>query len=42
MAKKSKEDYGFSETTAKAELKAISMGLEQVGEELAKFLEEVP
>lgn len=42
IATKSKEDYGFSETTAKAELKAISMGLEKIGEDLEKFLEAVP
>ncbi len=39
---KSKEDYGFSETTAKAELKALSLGLEKIGEDLDKFLAALP
>ena len=42
VAKKSKEDFGFPETTAKAELKATSMGLEKIAEDLARFLEALP
>jgi len=42
IEKKSKDDYGFSETTARAELKAISLGLEKIGEELAGFLDALP
>jgi len=42
VEKKSKEDYGFAETIAKAEMRAISTGLEKVGEEMAKFLEVLP
>jgi len=42
VGKKSKEDYGFSETIAKAEMKAISLGLARMGADLVKFLEAVP
>jgi hypothetical protein len=41
-AKKEKEDYGFSETTARAELKAIEFGLDKIGEDLARFLDALP
>ena len=42
VARKSKEDYGFSETTARAELKAVSMGLEKIDEDLSRFLDAMP
>jgi hypothetical protein len=42
IAKKSKEDYGFSETVAKAEMKAIAMGLEKIANDLVRFLEAAP
>ena len=42
IAKKSKEDYGFSETIAKAEIKATSMGLQKIAADLVAFLEAVP
>jgi hypothetical protein len=42
VAKKSREDYSFSETIARAELKATASGLEKVAEEMGKFLAEVP
>ena len=41
-AKKSKDDYGFSETIAKAELKAISLGLVKIADDLVRFLDAVP
>lgn len=41
-AKKSKEDYNFSETVAKAEMEATSKALKEIGSELVKFLESAP
>jgi len=42
ITKKLKEDYGFAETIARAEMRAISLGLEKIGDDLAGFLEAVP
>jgi hypothetical protein len=42
IAKKSREDYGFSETIAKAEIKATSMGPQKIAADLVAFLETVP
>jgi len=39
---KSKEDYDFSETIAKAEINAISKSLKEIGSDLVKFLEVAP
>lgn len=39
---KAKQDYGFDETTAKAELKAVSLALTKIGTDLAKFLAAIP
>ena len=41
LTKKGKDDYGFAETVAKAEMKATVMGLEEVADTLVKFLETV-
>jgi len=41
-AKKEKNDYEFSETIARAELTAIKMGLEKIGDDLDKFLGALP
>ena len=41
-AKKSKDDFNFSETIAKAELKAVGLGLTKVADDLARFVEAVP
>lgn len=41
-AKRSKQDYGYSETVAKAELKATTMGLEKIAGDLVQFLETTP
>lgn len=42
IARRTKGDYSFSETVAKAEMKAISLGLEKVSGDLKQFLEKVP
>jgi hypothetical protein len=39
---KSKEDYDFSETIAKAEINAVSKALKDIGDNLLKFLEKAP
>ena len=41
-AKKAKDDFNFSETIAKAELKAVGLGLAKIADDLARFLEAVP
>ena len=41
LTKKGKDDYGFAETVAKAEMKATVMGLDEVADTLVKFLETV-
>jgi hypothetical protein len=41
-AKKAKEDFNFSETIAKAEIKAIGLGLMRIADDLVGFLEGVP
>jgi hypothetical protein len=42
VAKRTKEDFGYSETVAKAELTATTMGLEKIAEDLVRFLEAAP
>jgi hypothetical protein len=41
-SKQTKQDYDLSETMAKAEIKALSLGLEDVAGKLVNFLEAVP
>ncbi len=41
-AKKSREDFNFTETVRKAELKALGQALDEVADDLVEFLEAVP